>query len=517
MPSNPSVTRPCKLLRRISSGFRRRGHQPSSHSATLSYISKVSDVVWFEIALYSDISEVQSLVLTCRFIHNIISVRVFWLYRLHALEQDNAPNLPPHISISTLTLPQLRTLVIRAHRRHRNCMRPGTLRPTREIRVNIKCPYLHDISSNQALLPGGELFLVWTAEGYIQCFNVRKRKCIWTYQPKEPMSREEILERQPYKLKVEGFDYDMQANGDVHVLVVSGVSSPRGIGTRIIEIIQSSPQTKIPRPRYTYKRENIWNVDILTVLAKLSGGVLAVCMDDRLLLTFWEENRSVLIRGSEFESIDLTDNHLICTQYGSRRESVVAIRLSSLYKKLRDLNATRNSVKSLTLNDLPHARCPITPNPDWLVKNTVVSICNFHWKPEAERKARGINITVSQTGKDLNTSRIFLQVDSFHLDEALLLDGGIPQLTHHKHWLTGLDPQINWYCTSMPPSQAGQILIHCYSSNGFSLKLATTSYEDGMVLKELPMLSIICNMKFYSGALYFLTSDFASLVIQYFD
>ncbi|KAH8109074.1 hypothetical protein DFH11DRAFT_1515984 [Phellopilus nigrolimitatus] len=170
---------------------------------------------------------------TCRFIHNIISVRVFWLYRLHALEQDNAPNLPPHISISTLTLPQLRTLVIRAHRRHRNCMRPGTLRPTREIQVKIKCPNLDNISSNWALLPGGELFLVSTTEGYIQCFNVReKKKCIWTHQPKEPMDREQILNRQPYKLKVEGFDYDMQANGDVHVLVVSGVIYPRDIDTR---------------------------------------------------------------------------------------------------------------------------------------------------------------------------------------------------------------------------------------------------------------------------------------------
>ncbi|KAH8111667.1 hypothetical protein DFH11DRAFT_1792290, partial [Phellopilus nigrolimitatus] len=144
---------------------------------------------------------------TCKYFHSIISNRVFWLYRLHALEQDRAPNLPHHISISTLSMSKLRSLVIHAHRRYHNCTRPGPVRPTKEITVHIKQP--PGRSYCWELLPGGELLLVCWNTGLLQCLKVPSGECIWEHAP-VPKGQ---------------FGYEMQANGDVHVFMVSDPES----------------------------------------------------------------------------------------------------------------------------------------------------------------------------------------------------------------------------------------------------------------------------------------------------
>ncbi|KAH8109094.1 hypothetical protein DFH11DRAFT_971438 [Phellopilus nigrolimitatus] len=143
-------------------------------------------------------------------------------------------------------------------------------------------------SYDTALLPGGGLFLVNWAAGHIQCFSVPDGECIWTHRPGA--------------LTVERFGYDMQENGDVHVLVVS---RPPGIdtGSRNLEIIQVSPQTRSTRQLYKCKTEDISDTERFVSLrfAKLSGDVLVICMEDYLLLTYWKENRSIVIRGSIFD------------------------------------------------------------------------------------------------------------------------------------------------------------------------------------------------------------------------
>ncbi|KAH8109624.1 hypothetical protein DFH11DRAFT_1861175 [Phellopilus nigrolimitatus] len=141
------------------------------------------------------------------------------------LEQNEAPDLPRHIPISTLTSHRLRGLVIGAHRRYLNCINRTPLRRlqqpqiTREITVSPRFPEPDPHSwSEPELLPGGALFLVVCRParevgtnqylGFLRCFNVPGGECVWTYQPDE--------------LDVRGFGYDMQANGDVHVLTESG-------------------------------------------------------------------------------------------------------------------------------------------------------------------------------------------------------------------------------------------------------------------------------------------------------
>ncbi|KAH8109664.1 hypothetical protein DFH11DRAFT_1730928 [Phellopilus nigrolimitatus] len=186
-----------------------------------STVFRVSDEVWTKIFLFCGYMEVLRLELTCKFFRYIIYDKAFWLLRLRALEQDEAPNLPRHIPISTLTVPELRTLVIRAHRRHLNCTGPAPLRPTREITGPI-CPPDSGLRENcPELLPGGALLLIrWMPRlgprfqpSFLQCFNVPGGKCIWTHQSDG--------------LEVRRFDYDMQANGDVRVLTESSPPNPQ--------------------------------------------------------------------------------------------------------------------------------------------------------------------------------------------------------------------------------------------------------------------------------------------------
>ncbi|KAH8103182.1 hypothetical protein DFH11DRAFT_1735036 [Phellopilus nigrolimitatus] len=84
-------------------------------------VSAVSNDTWFEIAMLADLKTVLALGATCKFLHEVVSNGLFWLKRFRELEQDDAPDLPRHVSLRDLTLEELRTLVERAHRRRLNC------------------------------------------------------------------------------------------------------------------------------------------------------------------------------------------------------------------------------------------------------------------------------------------------------------------------------------------------------------------------------------------------------------
>ncbi|KAH8109642.1 hypothetical protein DFH11DRAFT_1626144 [Phellopilus nigrolimitatus] len=216
--------------------------------------------------------EVLCLELTCKFFRNIfISDRVFWLRRLHALEQDEAPNLPRHIPISTLTLAKLRSLVESAHRRHLKYTNSAPLQPTREEKVSIRCldptrmnPHL----LRRELLPGGELFLDGSSQYELCCYNVLDNKCIWIHRPDDDTehsgnpTQHDVHKDTP---RVQSFGCDMQANGDVLVLVVG--TSPGNSRDKMfitLKIFQISPHMdlkpdRLPVPvHYSEKIEIPW-------------------------------------------------------------------------------------------------------------------------------------------------------------------------------------------------------------------------------------------------------------------
>ncbi|KAH8113572.1 hypothetical protein DFH11DRAFT_1510085, partial [Phellopilus nigrolimitatus] len=182
----------------------------------------VPDEIWFNIALCLGLKDVLHLEATCKFLLAVVSNKSFWLKRVHVLDQEYAPDVPRHISVSEVNRQKLRSLVVRAHRRHFNCTssRITPLQPTRELEVPIGWidtdGRRDGVGWRGVLLSGGALFLALRPARYLQCWNVQRSKCIWTYPPGAPNDA-----RNRHTLKVCNFSYDMQANGDVRVLVVS--------------------------------------------------------------------------------------------------------------------------------------------------------------------------------------------------------------------------------------------------------------------------------------------------------
>lgn len=64
------------------------------------------------------------------------------------------------------------------------------------------------------LLPGGDHLLIYWPAGYLQCWSVRDKAWLWVY----PDLPEGASEDRPKLLFT--FDYDMQENGDVHLLLL---------------------------------------------------------------------------------------------------------------------------------------------------------------------------------------------------------------------------------------------------------------------------------------------------------
>ncbi|KAH8104186.1 hypothetical protein DFH11DRAFT_1883725 [Phellopilus nigrolimitatus] len=406
--------------------------------------------------MLADLKTVLALGATCKFLHEVVSNGLFWLKRLCALEQDDAPNLPRHVSLRDLTLEELRTLVERAHRRRLNCTGSAPTRPTREItiRVSLNSDGTPDRRFNflvdMELLPGGALLLVLWGSGYLQCWTVPGGECLWTYRP--PDSR--VLLRA-------GFAYEMQADGDVRVPVVS---EPDGWDTsgKTLRIFQISPHRgKTPKRLYKYTTEHDSMRGML--VARLSGDVFAILMVDRLLLTFWKEERSVIILNCVLEDVHLVDGYIIGALQHHRDKSIIAISLSSIRNILPSASDSRVA-QILTLErDIPYASCLVPRIPTMSCSYARLSICTFHWKSEAERKRKGISITMSMDMFNQEASRYFSVLDSFILTTTagtVSPNANLPSITHLERPGTMiLDSQIRKDSQVSRPSQAGSVMI----------------------------------------------------------
>ncbi|KAH8113691.1 hypothetical protein DFH11DRAFT_316434 [Phellopilus nigrolimitatus] len=261
-------------------------------------VSAVPNDIWFGIASFCGLDEVLALEATCKFLLAAVSNKYIWLKCLRALDQDRAPDLPRHMSVRELAWPDLRSLVVHARRRHSNCTNSQTapLRPTREVTVPIgftnsdgALGRVTDFGWRTALLPGGTLLLVLWPAGYLQCWDVRGSECIWTYPPRASSGARGVQ-----MLRVCNFGYDMQANGDVRTLVVSE-STDSDANERTLEMFKIRPQTGTETLLYKCKPAGLCKVNGRVQSAKLSGDVAAAYVQGHLVLTFWKEDRSVVI------------------------------------------------------------------------------------------------------------------------------------------------------------------------------------------------------------------------------
>ena len=160
---------------------------------------------------------------TCRSLRDAIVCRHFWLKRLQLLDQEHAPDLPPHVNVDSLTYHELRDLVVRARRRVLNCTGSSPLRVSREMVIPISQENVNNIlgqtlgwGADTLLVPGGRYFLLKWPAGYLQCWDVATKDCMWTY-PRIPRNVSDTS----WVLSRCCFACDVQMDGYVHVAVVS--------------------------------------------------------------------------------------------------------------------------------------------------------------------------------------------------------------------------------------------------------------------------------------------------------
>ncbi|KAH8105639.1 hypothetical protein DFH11DRAFT_1289145 [Phellopilus nigrolimitatus] len=311
-------------------------------------------------------------------------------------------------------------------------------------------------------------------------------------------------------LKVCNFSYDMQANDDIRVLVVSECAD-NNVRERTLEIFQISFQIKPAKQVYMCKPKELDDQHGPVQFAKLSGDISAAYTSQHLVLTFWKEDRLVVIVQSDFDTVDMIDDYLVCVCTGSGgSKSIVAVLLSSIHDILPS-TATPRETLVLTLDGIPYSSFPVLSFPRWRNSGTMVSICNFHWKTEAERKRKGITITASRDVWSEDTSRQISLVDTFLLEtttdggdtsesRALLPDGDLPRLKHLGSIV--LDPQRATYSPASPTSQFGSTVVMSYDGalNRLVFRLATITCEKGVVFRSLdvPHATNLV-VEFYSG------------------
>ncbi|EJD08411.1 uncharacterized protein FOMMEDRAFT_138231, partial [Fomitiporia mediterranea MF3/22] len=195
-----------------------------THSSLMSKATEIPIEIWHEILRYCSPEDVLMVEQTCHFFRDLVSSRLLWLKLLQDLDQVHAPDLPPHILIASLQYPDLRSLVVRARRRVLNYTSTSPLRVSRRIVIPIGQKNVNGIlgepsgwGADTLLLPGGQYFLMKWPAGYLQFWEVETAECLWTY-PDLPQDPLELNDEVPSK---HCFACDVQANGDVHFVVVS--------------------------------------------------------------------------------------------------------------------------------------------------------------------------------------------------------------------------------------------------------------------------------------------------------
>lgn len=130
-----------------------------------------------------------------------------WLAQLRASDQNHAPDLPPNMDANSLSVLEIRNLVVKAARGYDKKSRLSKLAPSRR-----RCLPMKGIYGKTTLLPGGRFLLMVRRPANLQMWDIRKpdggaATCVWSNKNTNGV---EIL----------GYEFDMQENGDIIFCVV---------------------------------------------------------------------------------------------------------------------------------------------------------------------------------------------------------------------------------------------------------------------------------------------------------
>ena len=140
---------------------------------------------------------------TCKTLYELCQARAVWDTCLQRLDVECAPSLNPFEPLISKPTPDLKEMVIRAIRRHKNWSDPTQEHKLRSVDLPITRDAGDlDILVEPRLLPGGKEVLILNC-GRLELWSLVTKERIW--EIKSPVGR----------FSCAGFDFDIVDNGNV--------------------------------------------------------------------------------------------------------------------------------------------------------------------------------------------------------------------------------------------------------------------------------------------------------------
>ena len=114
---------------------------------------------------------------TCKAFADICQIRSVWMSLLATLKDDEMPDLPPHIRLSTLNSTQLRSIVVDASRRNNIHLHACPPLPFTQLDL-LHLPVNANATVTPQLLPGGEHVLV-EIQGRIELWDLKTQSRLY--------------------------------------------------------------------------------------------------------------------------------------------------------------------------------------------------------------------------------------------------------------------------------------------------------------------------------------------------
>ncbi|KAL5488418.1 hypothetical protein ACEPAI_6536 [Sanghuangporus weigelae] len=329
------------------------------------------------------------------------------------------------------------------------------------------------------------------------------------------------------------FDFDMQENGDVHLLLLDEFLQGDEMGDMSWNMMKfSSGASSIEKVFSGQQLSREYGAPVITRLrnnlAILYQQLWGIPLGT-LSVFFINEDKSVTVTCINAECLEVVNDFVIClSNVGNGCKSLNILLLTELYKAARGINEPQKTVSG---SDAFFASMPLESK-SFSLRKPQLTINTLHWKVKPDQDAIYISVLYKDrickgtpfAGFVLNNLTKHPSTSIWPLIPMYSLDRGsdkedVPLKFSGRIFVS--------YTILTPPTLFGQCLALLHSNDVVTecedkLVLAILNEDGSVKFKSLDLgvdyhqTEALCT-EFFSGAVYFATKDYDSVIIQYLE
>ncbi|KDQ17733.1 hypothetical protein BOTBODRAFT_172162 [Botryobasidium botryosum FD-172 SS1] len=477
------------------------------------------------VLLELDIKDVFALQATSKEMQNeIVANRGLWYAHLKRLGDEYAPEIPPHVDVDALQGPGLKGVVTRALRAHANWGGESAPKAVRQTTVVLHNPdgamgnLRHGNSGHIVhLVPGGEYLMVGWSKGFLQCYHVLSKECIWTFP--DPASRTSIPD---FSLKAFGVDLTVEEGETKLMVAITGQLQPKE-NSCVLELYKINVLTK--ESIMVLRRDIGITTEHRGVI--LRGEFLLVIGEQSIFVANWLTAQFVEITKVSLHAdrIRVEGDYVVCVigSYGRGKPFQLAvIPLKKLFATApKGVEVTPGWIK------VPFAEASLPPiDIECPAEQKMQGAHLLSVKPTWRRESDISIYLVAEVRKDFGTIcryaykyvLKFDRSDDSHYVPSLVFEA-ISKPAHEYHW------EMIHYVRALPQTGRGFFFFYVPNTGGFifepfSLHEMLNNEEGKELSKDALSLNAgpdAIHMEHYSGAIAFATPDSAKVIINHYD